>query len=74
MERQLNTALGGQKITTKNVINMVKAKDPKITRYKIKRISRFMDRILVVKKGKKVRNERDFEQLFFEMEWVANNI
>ena len=74
LERQLNTLLGGNKITTKNIVVMVTEKDPRIKRHKIRRISRFMDRILSIKAGKKVRNEREFEQLFFELEWVANNI
>lgn len=75
LERKLNALLGGQKITTRNVIEMVVAKEPRITRTKIRRITRFMDKILVIKAGKrKVRNERDFENIFFEMEWVANNI
>ncbi len=34
-----------------------------------------MDKILLIKEGKeKIRNEQDFENLFFEMEWVVNNI
>ncbi len=75
LERKLNAQLGGRKITTQNVINMVKEKDPKITRHKLKRITRFMNRILLIKKGKrKVRSEHEFEQLFFELEWVYSNI
>ncbi len=54
---------------------MVIEKDPKITKLKIRRISKFMDRIISIKEGKsKVKNEQDFETLFFEMEWVVNNI
>ncbi len=75
LERKLNALLGGRKITTQNVIVMVTTKDPKITKLKIRRISRFMDRIIAVKEGRsKVKNEQDFENLFFEMEWVVNNI
>ena len=34
-----------------------------------------MDRMIAIKEGKsKVKNEEDFESLFFEMEWVVNNI
>jgi len=34
-----------------------------------------MNKIIPIKSGKrKVRNEQDFEDLFFEMEWTANNI
>jgi hypothetical protein len=53
---------------------MIKAKEPGISRYKIKRISRFMDTVLDIKGGKKINDERIFEELFFEMEWVVNNI
>ena len=75
LERKLNALLGGRKITTQNVMIMVIAKDPKITKLKIRRISKFMDRIIAIKEGKsKVKNEQDFETLFFEMEWVVNNI
>jgi hypothetical protein len=75
LERKLNTLLRGKKITSKNVIDMVIDKESNITKLKIRRISRFMDRILAIKLGKsKIKNEQDFENLFFEMEWVANNL
>ncbi len=75
LERKLNALLSGRKITTQNVMVMVIAKDPKITKLKIRRISKFMDRIIAIKEGRmKVKNEQDFENLFFEMEWVVNNI
>jgi hypothetical protein len=75
LDRKLNALLRGKKISTKNVAEMVISKDPKITKSKIKRISRFIDRMLSIKEGKsKVRNEQDFEDLFFEMEWVVNNL
>jgi len=75
LERKLNTLLRGNKISSKNVIEMVIAKEPNINKNKIKRITRFVDRILAIKEGKtKVKNEEDFENLFFEMEWVAKNI
>ncbi|TFG14915.1 MAG: hypothetical protein EU531_08760 [Promethearchaeota archaeon] len=75
LERKLNNLLGNRKITTKNVIDIIIAKEPNITKLKIKRISRFMDRITAIKEGKsKVKNEQDFEDLFFEMEWVVNNL
>jgi hypothetical protein len=75
LERKLNALLSGRKITTQNVMAMVIAKDPKITKLKIRRISKFMDRIIAIKEGRmKVKNEQDFENLFFEMEWVVNNI
>ncbi len=75
LERKLNALLSGRKITTQNVMAMVIAKDPKITKLKIRRISKFMDRIIAIKEGKmKVKNEQDFENLFFEMEWVVNNL
>jgi hypothetical protein len=75
LERKLNTQLGRNQITTKNVIEMVKDKEPNIHRHKIRRITRFMDTILSVKKGsKKVRDEKSFEELFFEMEWIVQNI
>ena len=75
LERKLNALLRGRKITTQNVMGMVIAKDPTITKLKIRRISKFMDRIIAIKEGRtKVKNEQDFETLFFEMEWVVNNI
>ena len=75
LERKLNTLLKGEKITTKRVIDMVIAKDPSSTKLKIRRLSRFMERILSIKEGKyKVRTEEDFEELFFEMGWAVNNI
>ncbi|MFX0043799.1 MAG: hypothetical protein ACFE8L_12880 [Candidatus Hodarchaeota archaeon] len=75
LERKLNTLLMGKKITKENVIDMVIAKEPAISKGKVKRIDRFMEKILLIKEGKeKIRNEQDFENLFFEMEWVVNNI
>jgi len=74
LERKLNAQLGGNQITTKNVVNLVKDKEPRIPRHKIRRITRFMDTILAIKGGKKVRDEKSFEELFFEMEWIVQNI
>jgi hypothetical protein len=75
LERKLNLLLGGRKITSKNVVEMAITKEPNISKLKIRRISRFMDRILAIKIGKsKIKNEEDFEDLFFEMEWVAQNL
>jgi hypothetical protein len=74
LERKLNSQLGDKQITTKNVIELVKEKEPRITRYKIKRITRFMDTILSIKSGKKINDEKTFEELFFEMEWIVLNI
>ncbi|MHA1455038.1 MAG: hypothetical protein ACTSR5_03495, partial [Promethearchaeota archaeon] len=75
LERKLNNLLRGKKITTKSVLDMAIAKEQNLTKLKIRRIARFMDRIIAIKEGKnKVKNEEDFENLFFEMEWVVNNI
>ncbi len=75
LERKLNNLLRGKNITTKNVLDMVIAKEQNLTKLKIRRITRFMDRIIAIKEGKsKVKNEADFETLFFDMEWVMNNI
>ncbi|MFX0141144.1 MAG: hypothetical protein ACFFDN_46325, partial [Candidatus Hodarchaeota archaeon] len=75
LERKLNSQLGGEKITTENVIDMINAKDPSTTKLKTRRLSRFMDKILAIKEGKyKVKTEQDFEELFFEMGWAVNNI
>ncbi len=75
LERKLNTQLEGTQITTKNVLEMVKDKEPNIPRHKIRRITRFMDTILTIKKGRKnIKDERNFEELFFEMEWMVQNI
>ncbi len=75
LERKLNNQLRGRKITTENVINFVIAKDPSTTKLKIRRLSKFMDKILLIKEGKyKVKTEQDFEETFFEMGWAVNNI
>ena len=75
LERRLNALLRGRKITTQNVLDLVIAKDPKITKLKIRRITKFMNTIIAIKEGKsKVKNEQEFENLYFEMEWVVNNI
>ncbi|MFW9782108.1 MAG: hypothetical protein ACFFFB_07480 [Candidatus Heimdallarchaeota archaeon] len=75
LERKLNTQLGDRLISTKNVVDLAIAKEPNISKVKTKRISKFIDRMLSIKEGKsKVKNEQDFENLFFEMEWVVNNI
>ena len=75
LERKLNALLRGQKITTKNVIDLVISKELKTTKIKIRRITKFMDTIIAIKEGKsKVKNEQEFENLYFEMEWVVNNV
>ncbi len=75
LERKLNAHLRGQKITTQNVIDLVISKEPKTTKIKIRRIAKFMDTIIAIKDGKsKVKNEQEFENLYFEMEWVVNNV
>ena len=75
LERKLNSQLGGKKITIENVIDLVVAKDPTTSKLKIRRLTRFMDKILSIKEGRyKVRTEQDFEELFFEMDWAANNL
>ena len=75
LERKLNALLRGRKITTQNVIDLVISKEPKTSKIKIRRISKFMDTIIAIKEGKsKVKNEQEFENLYFEMEWVVNNM
>jgi len=75
LERKLNSQLSGRQITTANVIDMIDEKDPNISRFKVRRINKFMNKIISIKSGKrKVKNEQDFEELFFEMEWVVNNL
>jgi len=75
LERKLHSQLGGVKITTQKVIDLVVAKNPSTTKLKTRRLSKFMDRILLIKEGKqKVKTEQDFEELFFEMGWAVNNI
>lgn len=75
MERKLNVLIQRKDITTKNVIEMIRAKQPNVNKSKLKRIAGFMDTILPIKKGKsKVRTEAEFERIFFEMEWAINNI
>jgi hypothetical protein len=54
---------------------MINEKEPNISRFKVRRINKFMNKIISIKSGKrKVKNEQDFEELFFEMEWVVNNL
>jgi hypothetical protein len=75
LERKLNAILQGRKITTQNVLDLVIAKEPKITKSKVRRISKFMDTMIAIKEGKsKVKNEQDFENLYFEMEWMVKNV
>lgn len=75
LERKLNSLLGGETITTAKVVEMVRAKELKLTKQKGKRIENFMDTILSIKEGKgKIRSEEEFEDLFFEMEWIMVNI
>jgi hypothetical protein len=75
LERKLNSQLGGVKITTQNVIDLVNAKAPSTTKLKTRRLSKFMDKILAIKEGKvKVKTEQDFEEIFYEMDWAVNNI
>ena len=75
LERKLHNQLRAAKITTDNVINLVISKNPSTTKLKIKRLSKFMDRIISIKEGKsKVKTEQDFEELFFEMGWAVSNI
>ncbi len=75
LERKLNSLLSGGKITTVNVVNLITEKDPKISKSKLKRISKFMDDILLIKENKrKIKNEKEFEDMFSEMNWIATNI
>ncbi|MBY8989444.1 MAG: hypothetical protein KGD58_01715 [Candidatus Lokiarchaeota archaeon] len=75
LERKLHNQMKGQKISTKSVVDFVIAKDPSITKSKIKRLTKFMDTIISIKDGKyKVRDEEDFEELFFEMSDINNMI
>jgi hypothetical protein len=75
LERKLHSQMKGQKINTKSVVDFVIAKDPSITKSKIKRLAKFMDTIISIKDGKyKVRDEEDFEELFFEMSDINNMI
>jgi hypothetical protein len=54
---------------------LVISKEPRTTKIKIRRIAKFMDTIIAIKEGNdKVKNEQEFENLYFEMEWVVNNI
>lgn len=70
LERKLHSQMKGQKITTRNVVDFVIAKDPSITKLKIKRLTKFMNTIISIKEGKsKVRDEEDFEEIFFEMNY-----
>jgi hypothetical protein len=75
LERKLHSQMKGQKITTRNVVDFVIAKDPATNKLKIKRLTKFIDTITSIKEGKyKVRDEEDFEEIFFEMGWAIDNI
>lgn len=75
LERKLHSQMKGQKITTRNVVDFIIAKDPSTTKLKIKRLTKFMNTIISIKDGKsKVRDEEDFEEIFFEMSWTVDNI
>jgi len=75
LERKLHAQLGDKKISTKNVVELVKSKNPNVNKSKLKRIARFIDKILDLKAGKeKIKEASEFEQLFFEMEWVVSNL
>ncbi|TFF87964.1 MAG: hypothetical protein EU550_02225 [Promethearchaeota archaeon] len=75
VERKLHAQLGDQKITPRNVEDLIRAKEQKVNKSKIKRITRFIGIIEDLKKGKEnLRDEIDFENLFYEMEWAVNNI
>jgi hypothetical protein len=75
LERKLHTQMRDRKITTQNVINLVQTKDPSTAKLKIKRLAKFMDKILAIKEGKlKIKTEEGFEDLFFEMGWAVDNI
>ncbi|MFX1590655.1 MAG: hypothetical protein ACFFC1_21185, partial [Promethearchaeota archaeon] len=45
LERKLHSQMKGQRISTKSVIDFVIAKDPSITKSKIKRLTKFIDTI-----------------------------
>jgi len=75
LERKLNNLLRGKKITSKNVVDLVISKEPNVNKLKVKRIARFIDRMVALKSGNlKIKDEQDFEEIYFEMEWVVNNI
>lgn len=80
VERKLHAQIGGEKITTQKVIDWITAKEAggKVSKLKIKRITKFMDRMIAIKagkgKGSKVKTPEEFENLFLEMSWVMNNI
>ena len=79
VERKLH-AQGVEKITTQGVVDWVTAKEAggRVSKLKIKRITRFMDRMLAIKagkgKGSKVKTPEEFEDLFHEMSWIMKNI
>ncbi|MHA1678941.1 MAG: hypothetical protein ACTSW3_09215, partial [Promethearchaeota archaeon] len=75
LERKLNNLLRGKKITSKNVVDLVISKESNVNKLKVKRIARFIDRMVALKSGNlKIKDEQDFEEIYFEMEWVVNNI
>ncbi|TXT64400.1 MAG: conserved membrane protein of unknown function [Promethearchaeota archaeon] len=75
LERKLNTQLGTKPITPSNVIDLLKSKDPNVSKNTLKRVRRFIKFISLLKEGKKnVKDTYNFEQIYFEMSWINDKI
>ena len=74
LERKLHAQLGDRKITPRNVVEFVQAKETDVSKGKLKRIAAFIDFILDLKAGKTdIGDKQTFEKYYFEMQWVVNN-
>ena len=77
LERKINALLRGQSFTLENVMNAISLEKgiENISKSNFRRINDFFDIIIDVKNNKKkIKDPEDFQNLFFEMEWVTNQI
>jgi len=75
LERKLHAQLGTKEITQSNVIKLVQAKDPNVSKNKLRRIAKFILFVSQLKSGKKnVKDKDSFEKIYFELTWVNSNL
>jgi hypothetical protein len=75
LERKLHAQLGSKPITPQNVVNLVRTKDPNVSKNKLKRIGKFIQFISQLQtRRKNVRDKDTFETLYFELTWVNSNL
>jgi hypothetical protein len=75
LERKIHAQLGEKKITPRNVVEFVRAKETEVSKGKLKRIGAFIDFITDLKAGNVDINDKEtFEKYYYEMEWVIKNL